>query len=80
MALETNARKTGGTPPGMTKLKPDDTYSSRLPYKMGKWGRRMYLYGWIIRIYEGRGRYLLINSHVTLLKEWEIPVGRRHIT
>ena len=25
-------------------------------------------------IYEGRGMYLLINSHVTLLKEMEIPV------
>ena len=25
MALETNARKTAGSPPGMTKVKPDDT-------------------------------------------------------
>ena len=34
MALETNARKTSGSPPGMTKLKPDGTYSSRLPNKI----------------------------------------------
>ena len=34
LALETNARKTAGSPPGMTKVKPDGTYSSRLPNKI----------------------------------------------
>ena len=34
LALETNARKTAGSPPGITKVKPDGTDSSRLPNKI----------------------------------------------
>ncbi len=33
LALETNARKTSESPPGMTKVKPDDTLAAAFPIK-----------------------------------------------